>query len=260
MIKGMARAGRMLGEPAWIASAQRATDFTRAAMWHNGRLLATCKDGKAHLNAYLDDYAFLLDALLELLQAEFRQADLEFVRTLADVLLEQFEDKREGGFFFTSHDHEKLIHRPKPGHDNATPSGNGVAAFALQRLGHLLGEARYLEAAERALKLYYPVLVRQPSGFASMLMALQEYLTPPQIVILRSAPGASAAWRRQLLQHYWPGTLTLALEGEFAGLPETLAKPLSQEVSAWVCQGVKCLPVIKDCAELIAVCQSGETV
>jgi len=260
MIKGMARAGRMLGEPAWIASAQRATDFTRAAMWHNGRLLATCKDGKAHLNAYLDDYAFLLDALLELLQAEFRQADLEFVRTLADVLLEQFEDKREGGFFFTSHDHEKLIHRPKPGHDNATPSGNGVAAFALQRLGHLLGEARYLEAAERALKLYYPVLVRQPSGFASMLMALQEYLTPPQIVILRSAPGASAAWCRKLLQHYWPGTLIIALEGEFIGLPEALAKPLSQEASAWVCQGVKCLPVIKDCAELIAVCQSGETV
>jgi len=260
MIKGMARAGRMLGEPAWIASAQRATDFIRAAMWHNGRLLATCKDGKAHLNAYLDDYAFLLDALLELLQAEFRQADLEFVRTLADVLLEQFEDKREGGFFFTNHDHEKLIHRPKPGHDNATPSGNGVAAFALQRLGHLLGEARYLEAAERALKLYYPVLVRQPSGFASMLMALQEYLTPPQIVILRSAPGASAAWCRKLLQHYWPGTLIIALEGEFIGLPEALAKPLSQEASAWVCQGVKCLPVIKDCAELIAVCQSGETV
>ncbi|MDO8704648.1 MAG: thioredoxin domain-containing protein [Sulfuricaulis sp.] len=260
MIKGMAHAGRMLGEPAWIASAQRATDFIRTAMWRNGRLLATCKDDKAHLNAYLDDYAFLLDALLELLQAEFRPTDLKFARALADVLLEQFEDAQESGFFFTSHDHEKLIHRPKPGHDNATPSGNGVAAFALQRLGHLLGEVRYLEAAECTLKLYYPVLAQQPSGFASMLTALREYLTPPQIVILRSAPGASAAWRRQLLQRYWPDTLIIALEGEFAGLPEMLAKPLSQEVSAWVCQGVRCLPVIKDCNELVAVCQSGETV
>ncbi|MFZ2301105.1 MAG: thioredoxin domain-containing protein [Gallionella sp.] len=260
MIKGMAHAGRMLGVPVWIASAQRAADFIRAAMWRNGRLLATCKDGKAHLNAYLDDYAFLLDAQLELLQAEFRAADLEFARALAEVLLEQFEDTQEGGFFFTSHDHEKLIHRPKPGHDNATPSGNGIAACALQRLGHLLGEARYLEAAERALKLYYPALAQQPTGFASMLMVLREYLTPPQIVILRSAPGASAAWRTQLLQYYWPGTLILALEGEFAGLPETLAKPLTQQVSAWVCQGEKCLPVIKDCTELVAVCQAGEAV
>ncbi len=260
MIKGMAHAGRMLDEPAWVASAQRAADFVRAAMWRNGRLLATCKDDKAHLNAYLDDYAFMLDALLELLQAEFRQADLEFASALAGVLLEQFEDTQEGGFFFTSHDHEKLIHRPKPGHDNATPSGNGIAAFALQRLGHLLGEAHYLEAAERTLKLYYPALAQQPMGFMSLMVVLQEYLAPPQIVILRSAPGASAAWRRQLLQHYWPGTLIMALEGEFTGLPGTLAKPLSQGVSAWVCQGVTCLPVIEDCLELIAVCQSGETI
>ncbi len=259
MIKGMAHAGRMLGEPTWIASAQRAADFIRNAMWRNGRLLATCKGGKAHLNAYLDDYAFMLDALLELLQAQFRPADLEFARALAGVLLEQFEDTREGGFFFTSHDHEKLIHRPKPGHDNAMPSGNGIAAFALQRLGHLLGEARYLETAGRTLALYYPALAQQPAGFTSLLMVLQENLTPPQIVILRSAPGAGAAWRQQLLRHYWPGTLILALEGEVAGLPEALAKPLSQGVSAWVCQGVKCLPVIEDCQELITVCQSGET-
>ena len=258
MIKGMAHAGRMLDEPAWIASAQRAADFIRSEMWRNGRLLAACKDGKVHLNAYLDDYAFMLDALLEVLQAEFRPADLEFARALADVLLEQFEDTQEGGFFFTSHDHEKLIHRPKPDHDNATPSGNGIAAFALQRLGHLLGETRYLEATERTLRLYYSMLAQQPTGFMSLLMALQEYLAPPQIIILRSAPGASAAWRRQLLQHYWPSILTLTLEGEFAGLPETLVKPLSQGVSAWVCQGVKCLPAINDCQKLIDVCQSDE--
>jgi uncharacterized protein YyaL (SSP411 family) len=259
MIKGMAHAGRMLGQPEWIVSAQRAADFIRTTMWQNGRLLATCKDEKAHLNAYLDDYAFMLDALLELLQAQFRQSDLEFARALADVLLEQFEDSQEGGFFFTSHDHEKLIHRPKPGHDNAMPSGNGIAALALQRLGHLLGEARYLEAAERTLTLFYPQLAQQPAGFTSQLMVLQEYLTPPQIVILRSALGASAAWLSQLMQHYWPGTLILALEGEFTDLPETLAKPSSQGVSAWVCQGVKCLPVINDCQRLIDVCESGET-
>ncbi|CAG0124247.1 hypothetical protein RHDC2_00425 [Rhodocyclaceae bacterium] len=258
MIRGLARAGRILDEPEWVASAQRAADFIRAELWQNGRLLATCKDGRAHLNAYLDDYAFMLDALLELLQAQFRPADLELARALADVLLEQFGDQQQGGFFFTSHDHEKLIHRPKPGHDNAMPSGNGVAAFALQRLGHLLGETRYLESAGRTLALYYPALAQQPTGFMSLLMVLQEYLTPPRIVILRGAPGTSAAWRQQLSQHYWPSTLVLALEGEFASLPETLAKPGTQGVSAWVCQGVKCLPAINNCQELIDVCQSGE--
>jgi uncharacterized protein YyaL (SSP411 family) len=110
----------------------------------------------AHLNAYLDDHAFLLEALIELMQCDFREEDLLFARELADILVERFEDRAAGGFYFVSHDHEKLIHRAKAGHDGATPSGNGIAALALQRLGHLVGEPRYLDAAERALKLFYP--------------------------------------------------------------------------------------------------------
>jgi len=259
MIKGLAHAGRRLNEPEWVASAQRTVDFVRSTMWKNGQLSATCKDDKAHLNAYLDDYAFLLDALLELLQADFRQTDLEFARKLADTLLEKFEDTQAGGFFFTSHDHEKLIQRPKSGHDSVTPSGNGIAAFALQRLGHLLGEVRYLEAAERTLKLFYPVLTLHPVSFMSLLVALQEYLKPAQVVILRSEPGACAAWRKQLSQHYWPSTLILSLEGEFTGLPEALVKPASKGISAWVCQGINCLPAITDYQELVTACQSGET-
>ena len=251
MIKGMAHAGRILDQPDWIASAQQAVDFIHARMWQNGRLLATAKDGKAHLNAYLDDYAFMLDALLELMQASFRLADLEFARALADVLLDQFEDPQAGGFFFTSHDHERLIHRPKPGHDNATPAGNGSAAFALQRLGFLLGDVRYLNAAERTLALYYPALARQPGGFSSLLMTLQEHLIPPQIIILRSAPGQSEAWRHQLFQRYAPEKLILALEGELAGLPAALAKPQTQNVSAWICQGAQCSPALDDCRKLL---------
>ena len=252
LIKGMAHAGRMLDKPEYISSAQRAMNFIRTTMWQDGRLLATCKDGHAHLNAYLDDYALLLDALLELLQAEFRQTDLAFACALADRLLEQFEDRQQGGFYFTSHDHEKLIHRPKPGHDNATPSGNGIAAYALQRLGHLLGEPRYLEAARRTLALFYPEMEQHPSGFMTLLMTLQEFLEPPQIVILRSSTGAFARWRKELALHYFPRTLIISLEGELTDLPESLNKPYSHEVSAWVCQGVKCLPAITDLQTLIA--------
>jgi uncharacterized protein YyaL (SSP411 family) len=136
--------------------AARAADCIRNTMWQDGRLLATARDGRAHLDAYLDDHAFLLAALLELMQAEFRGKDLAFAIELADALLNRFEDSDAGGFFFTAHDHEVLIHRPKTGHDNATPAGNGVAAFALQRLGHMLGETRYVGAAERTLRLFWP--------------------------------------------------------------------------------------------------------
>src|SRR5262249_31931834 len=108
-IRGMAHAGRVFGREEWIHSARRAFEFLRARLWRDGRLFATYKDGRAHLNAYLDDYAFLIAAALELLQARFSSEDLAFACTLADVLLEQFEDTEGGGFFFTGRDHERLI-------------------------------------------------------------------------------------------------------------------------------------------------------
>ncbi|PTR15557.1 hypothetical protein C8R31_103142 [Nitrosospira sp. Nsp2] len=256
MINGMAHAGRVFGRRDWIQSAARAVDFIRTTLWKNNRLLATYKDGKAHLNAYLDDYAFLLNGLLELMQAEFRRADLEFAVALADVLLEQFEDPAEGGFFFTSHDHEKLIHRPKPGHDNATPSGNGIAASGLQRLGHILGESRYLQAAERTLALFYPTISRYPSACCSLLTAHEESLFPPQLVILRGPGQALKEWE-DALRVGSPYTLVFALPLELIDLPLSLSKPagVNNTVNAWVCHGVKCLPAITDVHELLRICE-----
>jgi uncharacterized protein YyaL (SSP411 family) len=247
MIKGMARAARVFDEPAWLASAQCAVDFIHATLWRDNRLLATYKDGRAHLNAYLDDYAFLLDALLELMQTAFRAEDLEWACALAERLLDQFEDREHGGFFFTSHDHEKLIHRAKPGHDNATPSGNGIAAFALQRLGHLIGEPRYIDAAERAIRLFYPAMQRQSSAFVSLLTALEEALAPPRIVVLRGETAALHTWQRALAARYRPDTKVVAVPGDVPNLPPTLAKPVAAgSVNAWVCQGVSCLPPLSD--------------
>jgi uncharacterized protein YyaL (SSP411 family) len=257
MIRGMSRAGRVFGRRGWIQSAASAVDFIRLRLWKNNRLLATYKDGKAHLNAYLDDYAFLLDGLLELMQAEFRKADLEFAIALADVLLEQFEDSRAGGFFFTSHDHEQLIHRPKPAHDNAMPSGNGVAACALQRLGHLLGEFRYLQAAERSLKLFYPSLLRYSGSCCSLLISLEQWSVPPQTVVLRGKSGALGEWT-DALRNVDPSILVIALPSELSGLPLSLSRSAAMKdeaVNAWVCEGVKCLPEISDLHELLRVCK-----
>jgi uncharacterized protein YyaL (SSP411 family) len=258
MVRGLAHAARVVGEDAWLASARRALEFIRATLWRGGRLLATYKDGVAHLNAYLDDHAFLLDALLELLQCDFREEDLRFARDLSDLLLEQFEDRAAGGFFFVSHDHEQLIHRAKPGHDNATPAGNGIAALALQRLGHLIGEPRYLAAAERALKLFYVPLERQPSGLVSLATALDEYLSPPQTVVLRGEAGALAKWQRSLAGRYRPDTLVIAIPAGRAGLPPVLDKAApAGGVNAWVCRGVTCLPPVTDLAELERLLSAG---
>ena len=251
MIKGMARAARAFNEPAWLQSARRAADFLRASLWRDGRLLATCKDGRAHLNAYLDDYAFLLDALIELMQHDLRAGDIAWARDLAQVLLDQFEDRDNGGFFFVSHDHERLIHRAKIGHDNATPSGNGIAAFALNRLGHLLGEPRWCEAAERTLKAFKPAMERQASGHSSLCVALGELLAPPAIVVLRG--DAAADWQRRLAAHYLPQALIVRVPDGLSGLPAALDKPApARGVNAWVCRGVECLPAITDFEQLLS--------
>jgi uncharacterized protein YyaL (SSP411 family) len=250
MIRGMARAAAVFGNGAWLASAQRAADFVRAALWRDGRLLATYKDGRAHLNAYLDDHAFMLDGLLELMQAEFRIEDYRFACELADLLLSQFEDRDQGGFFFVSHDHEKLIHRAKPGPDNATPSGNGIAAFALQRLGHLAGEPRYLDAAERTLKLFCPSFGQQASAHSSLLAALEEWLEPPQTVILRGPDEQIDDWRRDLAADYRPAAMVLAIPSQLEGLPAALDKPETTSVNGWICRGVSCLAPMADREEL----------
>src|SRR6185436_6960614 len=101
---------------------------------------------------------------LELMQTRFRRADFDWACALADALLQQFEDRERGGFWFTRHDHEPLFHRHKPGHDNATPAGNGIAAQALIALGHLSGDTRYVEAAERTLRLFASTLAASPGG------------------------------------------------------------------------------------------------
>jgi uncharacterized protein YyaL (SSP411 family) len=258
MIAGMARAARTFGRPEWLASARAALDFIRNTLWREeagsarARLLATCKDGRAHLNAYLDDYSFLLAALIELMQTDFQERDLEFAENLAEALLEQFYDPGLGGFFFTSHDHEKLIHRPKPGYDSAMPSGNGVAALAMQRLGHITGELRYLEAAERTLQLFYPALAQRPGGYTSLLLALEEAITPPTVVMLRGPAVRLGQWQQVLGQRYLQATLVLAVSESTAGLSPLLAKPVRPDaVNAWVCKGVTCLPPVDNLEALL---------
>ncbi|MBV8742096.1 MAG: thioredoxin domain-containing protein, partial [Sinobacteraceae bacterium] len=186
MIRGLAMSARALERADFAQAAGEALQFVRSNLWQNGRLLATCKDGHAHLNAYLDDYVYLVDAILELQQVRFRMPELAFAIELTECVLQHFADPA-GGFFFTSDDHEVLIHRSKTFADDATPSGNGIAAYVLQRLGHLLGENRYLAAAEQTLRAAWGAIEQFPQAHTTLLLALEELLHPPQLVILRGS-------------------------------------------------------------------------
>jgi uncharacterized protein YyaL (SSP411 family) len=253
MIQAMAHAGRVLERPDFIASAERAMDFIQSQLWRDNRLLATHKDGKSHLNAYLDDHVFLIAGTLELLQARFRRADLDFATALADNVLEHFEDESHGGFYFTGDDHEKLVYRPKPVSDDAIPSGNGVAARVLGQLGQLLGNLNYLHAAERTVEALYSGMRQQPSAHGALLLALEEQLSPPQTIVLRGTPEAMRPWQAAAGRSYHPHRLVLAIPGDIAGLPGILAERTARNgVTAYVCAGHACSAPVTDMAEFEA--------
>ena len=241
-IRGLAIAGRALGRPELTAAAGQAADFIRQTLIKDGRLYASYKDGRVRFPAYLDDHAFLLDALLELLQSDWQTRHLEFAMDLADLLLEHFYDRQEGGFYFTADDHETLIDRPKPLADEAVPSGNGIAAFALQRLGFLLGETRFLDATEKTLQNAWQAMREYPHGHVSLITALEEYLEHPEIIVIRGEADEVAHWRDAAAKLYAPARLVFAIERAATGLPGVLddRRPLAGETVAYRCKGTHC--------------------
>jgi len=250
-IKGLAVAGRVLDRPDLTAAATAAVDFIRHRLWRDGRLLATYKDGRAHLPAYLDDYAFLADALLELLQSRWRSSDLDFAQALIEVLLTKFEDSARGGFYFTASDHERLIHRSKALGDDSMPSGNGVAASVLCRMGYLLGEVRYLNAAERTLKAAWAGMVEFPQAHMSSLNALEDFLTSTQILIIRGDAAEAERRARNLGALYAPTRMIFAIPRDAAGLPQALAeKRAGPDTTAYLCTGMTCTAPLTDFGEL----------
>jgi hypothetical protein len=245
-IRGLAIAGRILARPELVNAAVSAADFIDRELIRDGRLLASHKDGDSRLSAYLDDHAFLVDALLHLLQARWSGRHLDMAIRLADLMLDHFIDNENGGFYFTANDHESLMHRPKPLADEATPSGNGIAALALQRLGFLLGESRYLSAAEGTLRNAWQAMAEYPHGHVSLVTALEEYLSPPEIVIIRGEGEALSKWRDTAATIYAPTRLVFAIDSQASDLPGALAerRAVDEQTVAYRCLGSHCsLPI-----------------
>jgi len=249
MIRGMAIAGRRLQEPAFIDSATRAVEFIRNNMWTHGRLFASYRQKQAQLMAYLDDYVFLIDGILALLEARWRTEDMDFAIELAEAVLTHFISV-DGGFYFTADDHEKLIQRPRTWADEAIPAGNGIAAKVLLRLGYLLAEPRYIDAAESTLEAAAASVQSYPHAHCSLINAAEEYITPTETIILRGSDQELDHWRQHLNKIYAPARLTLAIPVNVAtGRMEIdQHKGTTDSVTAYVCHDGMCDSPV-DCIE-----------
>ncbi len=245
MLASFAEGGAILQREDYLDAARRNADFLAANLQQNGLLLRTYKGGKAKLNAYLEDYAFLIEGLITLSETSGELSwSLEALR-LTDLMIEEFWDAENGGFFFTGKSHENLIVRQKDYFDNATPSGNSVAAYALLRLATLTNNEDYRNRAVTVLHEVADSARRYPSGFGYALSAADFYLsTPKEIAIL----GNDAAARAQFLAEIWG--LYLPNKVVAAGTSADLAasspvvllhgKPISDSATAYVCEHYTC--------------------
>jgi uncharacterized protein YyaL (SSP411 family) len=173
MIAALAEGGRVLADERYSHAAARAASFILDRMRRpDGRLLHTFKDGQAKLDAYLDDYAGFIDGLTRLYESTGEPRWIESALSLASIMIDEFADAEQGGFYFTGRRHEALIARQKDIHDNATPSGNGLAATALLRLGALTGRADLTSAGKQAVEAIQSVLETRPAACGQSLIAL----------------------------------------------------------------------------------------
>lgn len=207
MIDTFAVAARVLGKGHYRDAAVRATQFILGRMRTvDGLLLRTYKDGRAKLNAYLDDYACLLQGLVSVYEATFDSNWIVEALALAERMIDQFWDPAEGGFFYTGNDHETMIVRMKDASDNATPSGNAMAAMALARLTKLTGRTDLAEKLERLFAVFGSVLARSPLASAQMWLALDLYRGPTAEIAIITSPNSPdpGPYLEAIYRHFLP--------------------------------------------------------
>ena len=251
MVGALAEAGAVLERADYLAAARRAAGFVLDEMRDgDGHLLRTYNAGEAKLNGYLEDHAFLLEALLTLYEATFEPGWFHAARELADDMIERFGDPERGGFYQTSSDHEQLVARRKEIDDSPIPSGQSSAAFGLLRLAALTGEARYEDAALGVLQLFGDLLRRSPLAFGHLLQALDFHLSAVREVALVGAD--TNALERIVRGVYRPDVVLAGGDGEDDGGVPLLAGRTAQDgaATAYVCQRLHCRAPVTEPAAL----------
>jgi len=255
-LSGLAEAIKISDNPACVETVKRTIDFIFTKMFRDGFLLHTYKDGQAKLLGFLDDYAFVAVGLLDVYEAIFDRSVLERSVQLADVMLREFWDEREGAFFYTGNSHEPLISRTKPVFDASIPSGNAMATQLLLRLAHITGKEEYQKHAEIVLRSYYSAMESQPFGFAHLLCALDFHLNKPKeiVVVGKHDEPQTAALLKEISKLYLPNSV-LQLVGPDQAL-ENVPPLLKGKVqidgkpTVYVCENFTCSAPVTSWGEL----------
>jgi hypothetical protein len=248
MISALAEAGAVLGRDDYLDAARGCADFLlRDVRDEDGRLLRTYKDGRARLNAYLEDHAYLLEALLTLYESTFEPRWFGESEALADTMIERFADDENGGFFDTSSDHEQLLARRKDLEDHPIPAGNSSAAYGLLRLAALSGEHEYEKRAVSVFRLLHEVAGKHPQAFGHLLQALDFHLSPTREVAL---VGDDLDELEGVVRGSFRPHLVLA-GGEADGVPLLQDRhPVDGRAAAYVCEHFACKAPVTEPDEL----------
>jgi uncharacterized protein YyaL (SSP411 family) len=241
MLRSFAEASSVLDRGDYRQTAVRNAEFLLSKLRRNGRLLRSYKDGQARFNAYLEDYACLIDGLIALYEATFDLVWIRKAEELVEEMVRGFWDPQDKGFYFTSEDHESLIHRPKDFYDSATPSGNSVAAGALLKLWKLTGEKRWSEFAVAVLRSTAGRMLRHPPAFPHLLCALDFYFAKTKEIAIIGDPVEkdAAEMVRTVFRMYLPNKVVACGENGGLFLLENRSK-IDGAATAYVCEDFAC--------------------
>jgi uncharacterized protein YyaL (SSP411 family) len=251
MISALADAGATLGRPDYLEAASACAEFVLGDLRdEDRRLLRTFKDGRARLNAYLEDHSFLLEALISLYEATFEPRWFTGARTLAGTMIERFADEENGGFFETASDHEALIARRKDLEDNPIPAGNSSAAYGLLRLAALTGEHEYETRAVGVFRLLHELAPKHPQAFAHLLQAMDfHFATVKEVALV----GEDVRDLERVVRDGFRPHLVLA-GGEADGVPLMEGRtPVDGRPAAYVCERFACKRPVTEPDELEAL-------
>ncbi|HEX5646799.1 MAG TPA: aldo/keto reductase [Nitrospira sp.] len=249
MLSAMAEAARVFGEDRYLSQAQRTADFLLTVHTRpDGRLLRTSRAGRAHLNAYLEDYAYLAEGLLDVYEAGSDERYLRAAEQLAGFLMTDFLDREQGGFFTTAERHESLILRAREGTDGAVPSANAVAASALARLSFHFDRQDWRDAAIGAVRAYGRQIARYPRAFAKSL-ALTDFLTegPVELAFVGEA-AALRALRHAVAEQYLPNRIVATGHPSTPSALPLLAdkQPVGGNPALYICRNFSCQQPVTD--------------
>jgi hypothetical protein len=252
MISALAEAGVALDRAEYVEAAIQCADFVLGSLRSpDGRLLRTYKDGRAHIDAYLEDHAFLLEALLTLYEATFDPRFYREAVAIADTIIERFGDREHGGFFTTGADSRSDFPRRKDLEDSPIPSGGSSAAYGLLRLALLSGEAEYERQALGALRLLAPIAGRHPLAFGHALRAMDFYLATVREVAIAGAGDEADALAAMVRHSYHPYVVMAG--GPADGVPLLQDRPeVGGHAAAYVCERFVCQAPVVTVDELAA--------